>query len=216
MKFSLSEKGISVQDRYDKEQKLTGIKFIYKEHPATGTQVGYKSNLISSKLEENLQKEIAERKNIDRENIKPLPKVEIESREERFKKADIQINQQIENRYKTGEKINFGHDIDPILKEEISKEFPKENVWAVIDEQGGHGYQDKLSAKIEKLEKEQTNKIDQKKEGEKIEPSVNKVQEKQEEELKATEINRFDQSKSKREEKQEQNQDQEKKRGFRR
>lgn len=217
-KNALGEKGILVEDRYNKEKKLTGVKFIYKEHNATGTQVGYKANTISSTLEENKlkQKEItAERKNIDRENIKPLPKVEIESREERFKRADIQINQQIENRYKTAENLNFGHDIDPILREEIAKEFPKENVWAVIDEQGGHRYQDKLSSKVEQLEKERANKLEPKKEQEKIEPTANKVQEKQREEQKP-EISRFEQAKSNREEKQEQNQEQEKKRGFRR
>lgn len=108
--------------------------------------------------------------------------------------------------------MNFGNDIDPILREEIGKEFPKENVWAVIDEQGGKDYQDKIFQKIEKAEinKEQAKEKETKQEKEKDHISNIETQEQK------PELTRFEQAKLNREAKQGQEQEQEKKRGFRR
>ena len=199
-KNALSEKGISVEDRYNKEQKLTGVKFTYKDHPATGTQVGYKANLISSTLENN---KLQEQKISAEKQTKIKPE---QDREERFKKADERINLRVDEITKSNNKIDFGEDIDPILREEIAKEFPRENVWAVIDQHGGARYQDKLMDKVmdkaESMQKEKSQKIEPEKQHEK---AVN------------DEYHRFTESKSNRNEKeQNQEQNQEKKRGFRR
>ena len=111
--------------------------------------------------------------------------------------------------------MNFGNDIDPILREEIGKEFPKENVWAVIDEQGGNDYQDKIFQKIEQLSAARKNIIKNE-----VYQGQNREKEKPKELEKTPEIqqnyDRFDQAKANKEAKQDQERDQEKKRGFRR
>ena len=185
-KNALGEKGILVEDRYNKEKKLTGVKFIYKEHNATGTQVGYKANTISSTLEENKlkQKEItAERKNIDRENIKPLPKVEIESREIQELRKDT-----LQNLDKAIEKIEPYKEAN--LKTYESVKTIKEGV--------------------------QRNELNSKEDLQKINQMAKNHISNIEAQEQKPEISRFEQAKSNREEKQEQNQEQEKKRGFRR
>lgn len=162
LKISLYEKGISVEERYNNDQKLTGVKFIYKEHNATGTQVGYKANMISSKLEENkISAEIVKffDKNVQIEKPKTEEKVQ-KIREERFKEADIQINLEVDKLLKSGGSPNYGNDIDPILRKEIAKEFPNENVWAVIDKYGGEKYEVKLNDKVEKAIEELNGKRD--------------------------------------------------------
>lgn len=106
---------------------------------AEGTKAKFKIDDIKAELNKNKQKQAK-----GEEKTK-------ESRAERFQRADININNRVNEELKKGELMNFGNDIDPILREEIGKEFPKENVWAVIDEQGGNDYQDKIFQKIEQL-----------------------------------------------------------------
>ena len=95
--------------------------------------------------------------------------------------------------------------MDEIIRAEVPKEFPKENVWSVIDKHGGDRYQDKLMEKSENLQKEKIVKSVEK------QPEKPPIQQKEE-------INRFDQANKNREAKQEQNQEQEqnRNRGFRR
>ena len=166
---------------------------------AEGTKAKFKIDDIKAELNKNKQKQAK-----GEEKTK-------ESRAERFQRADININNRVNEELKKGELMNFGNDVDPILREEIGKEFPKENVWAVIDEQGGNDYQDKIFQKIEQLSAERKNIIKN---------EVYQVQEKPKEVEKTPEIqqnyDRFDRAKANKEAKQEQERDQEKKRGFRR
>ena len=116
-------------------------------------KIKFKIDDIKSELEKNkidAEREIKD--TIDREKLRRLVKINTESREERFERANVNINNRIEELIKKEENINFGNDIDPILREEIGKEFPTENVWMIIDEQGGRDYQNKIFHKIEKAE----------------------------------------------------------------
>ena len=174
---------------------------------AEGTKAKFKIDDIKAELNKN--KITAEHKQAKgEEKIK-------ESREERFQRADININNRVNEELKKGELMNFGNDIDPILREEIGKEFPKENVWAVIDEQGGNDYQDKIFQKIEQLSAERKNIIKNE-----VYQGQNKEKEKPKELEKTSETqqnyDRFDRAKANKEAKQDQERDQEKKRGFRR
>jgi hypothetical protein len=174
---------------------------------AEGTKAKFKIDDIKAELNKN--KITAEHKQAKgEEKIK-------ESREERFQRADININNRVNEELKKGELMNFGNDVDPILREEIGKEFPKENVWAVIDEQGGNDYQDKIFQKIEQLSAERKNIIKNE-----VYQGQNKEKEKPKELEKTSETqqnyDRFDRAKANKEAKQDQERDQEKKRGFRR
>ena len=170
---------------------------------AEGTKAKFKIDDIKAELNKNKQKQAK-----GEEKTK-------ESRAERFQRADININNRVNEELKKGELMNFGNDIDPILREEIGKEFPKENVWAVIDEQGGNDYQDKIFQKIEQLSAERKNIIKNE-----VYQGQNREKEKPKELEKTPEIqqnyDRFDQAKANKEAKQDQERDQEKKRGFRR
>ena len=73
LQSKLQEKNISVEARFDKANKLTGISFKYDNLSVKGSAMGKEFKASG------IEKEI--KNNIDRENIKPLPKVEIESRE---------------------------------------------------------------------------------------------------------------------------------------
>ena len=73
LQSKLQEKNISVETRFDKANKLTGISFKYDNLSVKGSAMGKEFKASG------IEKEI--KNNIDRENIKPLPKVEIESRE---------------------------------------------------------------------------------------------------------------------------------------
>ena len=170
---------------------------------AEGTKAKFKIDDIKAELNKNKQKQAK-----GEEKTK-------ESRAERFQRADININNRVNEELKKGELMNFGNDIDPILREEIGKEFPKENVWAVIDEQGGNDYQDKIFQKIEQLSAARKNIIKNE-----VYQGQNREKEKPKELEKTPEIqqnyDRFDRAKANKEAKQEQERDQEKKRGFRR
>ena len=170
---------------------------------AEGTKAKFKIDDIKAELNKNKQKQAK-----GEEKTK-------ESRAERFQRADININNRVNEELKKGELMNFGNDIDPILREEIGKEFPKENVWAVIDEQGGNDYQDKIFQKIEQLSAERKNIIKNE-----VYQGQNREKEKPKELEKTPETqqsyDRFDRAKANKEAKQEQERDQEKKRGFRR
>ena len=72
-KKNLQEKNINADMRFNKENKLTGISFKYDNLSVKGSAMGKEFKASG------IEKEI--KNNIDRENIKPLPKVEIESRE---------------------------------------------------------------------------------------------------------------------------------------
>lgn len=206
-KKNLQEKNINADMRFNKENKLTGISFEYDNLSVKGSAMGkeFKASGISSTLENN---KLQEQKISAEKQTKIKPE---QDREERFKKADERINLRVDEITKSNNQINFGQDIDPILREEIAKEFPKENVWAVIDQHGGSKYQDKLNQKIEQLSAERKNIPKN---------EVHQGQEKPKEVVKTPEIqqnyDRFDQAKANKEAKQEQAQDQEKKRGFRR
>ena len=170
---------------------------------AEGTKAKFKIDDIKAELNKNKQKQAK-----GEEKTK-------ESRAERFQRADININNRVNEEIKKGELMNFGNDIDPILREEIGKEFPKENVWAVIDEQGGNDYQDKIFQKIEQLSAARKNIIKNE-----VYQGQNREKEKPKELEKTPETqqnyDRFDRAKANKEAKQDQEQDQEKKRGFRR
>ena len=170
---------------------------------AEGTKAKFKIDDIKAELNKNKQKQAK-----GEEKTK-------ESRAERFQRADININNRVNEEIKKGELMNFGNDIDPILREEIGKEFPKENVWAVIDEQGGNDYQDKIFQKIEQLSAARKNIIKNE-----VYQGQNREKEKPKELEKTPETqqnyDRFDRAKANKEAKQEQERDQEKKRGFRR
>ena len=170
---------------------------------AEGTKAKFKIDDIKAELNKNKQKQAK-----GEEKTK-------ESRAERFQRADININNRVNEELKKRELMNFGNDIDPILREEIGKEFPKENVWAVIDEQGGNDYQDKIFQKIEQLSAERKNIIKNE-----VYQGQNKEKEKPKELEKTSETqqnyDRFDRAKANKEAKQDQERDQEKKRGFRR
>ena len=170
---------------------------------AEGTKAKFKIDDIKAELNKNKQKQAK-----GEEKTK-------ESRAERFQRADININNRVNEELKKRELMNFGNDIDPILREEIGKEFPKENVWAVIDEQGGNDYQDKIFQKIEQLSAERKNIIKNE-----VHQGQNREKEKPKELEKTPETqqnyDRFDRAKANKEAKQEQERDQEKKRGFRR
>ena len=170
---------------------------------AEGTKAKFKIDDIKAELNKNKQKQAK-----GEEKTK-------ESRAERFQRADININNRVNEELKKGELMNFGNDIDPILREEIGKEFPKENDWAVIDEQGGNDYQDKIFQKIEQLSAARKNIIKNE-----VYQGQNREKEKPKELEKTPEIqqnyDRFDQAKANKEAKQDQERDQEKKRGFRR
>ena len=170
---------------------------------AEGTKAKFKIDDIKAELNKNKQKQAK-----GEEKTK-------ESRAERFQRADININNRVNEELKKGELMNFGNDIDPILREEIGKEFPKENVWAVIDEQGGNDYQDKIFQKIEQLSAARKNIIKNE-----VYQGQNREKEKPKELEKTPETqqnyDRFDRAKANKEAKQEQERDQEKKRGFRR
>ena len=170
---------------------------------AEGTKAKFKIDDIKAELNKNKQ-----------EQAKGEEKTK-ESRAERFQRADININNRVNEELKKGELMNFGNDIDPILREEIGKEFPKENVWAVIDEQGGNDYQDKIFQKIEQLSAARKNIIKNE-----VYQGQNREKEKPKELEKTPETqqnyDRFDRAKANKEAKQEQERDQEKKRGFRR
>ena len=170
---------------------------------AEGTKAKFKIDDIKAELNKNKQKQAK-----GEEKTK-------ESRAERFQRADININNRVNEELKKGELMNFGNDIDPILREEIGKEFPKENVWAVIDEQGGNDYQDKIFQKIEQLSAARKNIIKNE-----VYQGQNREKEKPKELEKTPETqqnyDRFDQAKANKEAKQDQERDQEKKRGFRR
>jgi hypothetical protein len=184
LKTALAEKGIALEDRYNKEEKLTGVKFIYKEHSATGTQVGYKANLITSKLNEN------QSLHIDKSDQ------QINSDSEKWKSVDKEINNRIENAIKK-EEFSIGK-MDEIIRQEVPKEFPKENVWAVVEKHGGARYQDKLMDKAENMQKEKPQKIEHEK------PQIEQKEDK--------EYSRFQQNDNNRKEK-EQEQEQNKGRG---
>ena len=170
---------------------------------AEGTKAKFKIDDIKAELNKNKQKQAK-----GEEKTK-------ESRAERFQRADININNRVNEELKKRELMNFGNDIDPILREEIGKEFPKENVWAVIDEQGGNDYQDKIFQKIEQLSAARKNIIKNE-----VHQGQNREKEKPKELEKTPETqqnyDRFDRAKANKEAKQEQERDQEKKRGFRR
>ncbi len=170
---------------------------------AEGTKAKFKIDDIKAELNKNKQKQAK-----GEEKTK-------ESRAERFQRADININNRVNEELKKRELMNFGNDIDPILREEIGKEFPKENVWAVIDEQGGNDYQDKIFQKIEQLSAARKNIIKNE-----VYQGQNREKEKPKELEKTPETqqnyDRFDRAKANKEAKQEQERDQEKKRGFRR
>ena len=170
---------------------------------AEGTKAKFKIDDIKAELNKNKQKQAK-----GEEKTK-------ESRAERFQRADININNRVNEEVKKGELMNFGNDVDPILREEIGKEFPKENVWAVIDEQGGNDYQDKIFQKIEQLSAARKNIIKNE-----VYQGQNREKEKPKELEKTPETqqnyDRFDRAKANKEAKQEQERDQEKKRGFRR
>ena len=170
---------------------------------AEGTKAKFKIDDIKAELNKNKQKQAK-----GEEKTK-------ESRAERFQRADININNRVNEELKKGELMNFGNDIDPILREEIGKEFPKENVWAVIDEQGGNDYQDKIFQKIEQLSAARKNIIKNE-----VYQGQNREKEKPKELEKTPETqqnyDRFDRAKANKEAKLEQERDQEKKRGFRR
>ena len=170
---------------------------------AEGTKAKFKIDDIKAELNKNKQKQAK-----GEEKTK-------ESRAERFQRADININNRVNEELKKGELMNFGNDVDPILREEIGKEFPKENVWAVIDEQGGNDYQDKIFQKIEQLSAARKNIIKNE-----VYQGQNREKEKPKELEKTSETqqnyDRFDRAKANKEAKQEQERDQEKKRGFRR
>ena len=170
---------------------------------AEGTKAKFKIDDIKAELNKNKQKQAK-----GEEKTK-------ESRAERFQRADININNRVNEELKKGELMNFGNDVDPILREEIGKEFPKENVWAVIDEQGGNDYQDKIFQKIEQLSAARKNIIKNE-----VYQGQNREKEKPKELEKTPETqqnyDRFDRAKANKEAKQEQERDQEKKRGFRR
>ena len=174
---------------------------------AEGTKAKFKIDDIKAELNKN--KITAEHKQAKGEEKTK------ESRAERFQRADININNRVNEELKKGELMNFGNDIDPILREEIGKEFPKENVWAVIDEQGGNDYQDKIFQKIEQLSAARKNIIKNE-----VYQGQNREKEKPKELEKTPETqqnyDRFDRAKANKEAKQEQERDQEKKRGFRR
>ena len=170
---------------------------------AEGTKAKFKIDDIKAELNKNKQKQAK-----GEEKTK-------ESRAERFQRADININNRVNEELKKGELMNFGNDIDPILRKEIGKEFPKENVWAVIDEQGGNDYQDKIFQKIEQLSAARKNIIKNE-----VYQGQNREKEKPKELEKTPETqqnyDRFDRAKANKEAKQDQERDQEKKRGFRR
>ena len=170
---------------------------------AEGTKAKFKIDDIKAELNKNKQKQAK-----GEEKTK-------ESRAERFQRADININNRVNEELKKRELMNFENDIDPILREEIGKEFPKENVWAVIDEQGGNDYQDKIFQKIEQLSAARKNIIKNE-----VYQGQNREKEKPKELEKTPETqqnyDRFDRAKANKEAKQEQERDQEKKRGFRR
>ena len=229
-KKGMEQKGYVVKFAQSESKGVYGMRIIPKEQVVENPSPrlaksgqGYKLSEIEKSTDkkakfkiDDIKRELDKNKiAAEREKINSIPKVEEknhESRAERFQRADININNRVNEELKKGELVNFGSNIDPILREEIGKEFPKENVWAVIDEQGGKDYQDKIFQKIEKAEinKEQAKEKETKQEKEKNHISNIEAQEQK------PEISRFEQAKSNREEKQEQNQEQEKKRGFRR
>lgn len=203
-KNALSEKGISVEDRYNKEQKLTGVKFTYKDHPATGTQVGYKANLISSTLENN---KLQEQKISAEKQTKIKPEQDI----------DPILREEITQDFKAETLKNIDKAIEKIepYREHNSKTYEgMQGLKVAVSENQIENKSD--LEKINKVAKKHISDIEkmekmQKEKSQKIEP------EKQHEKAVNDEYHRFTESKSNRKEKeQNQEQNQEKKRGFRR
>ena len=178
-KKNLQEKNISVEARFDKANKLTGISFKYDNLSVKGSAMGKEFKASG------IEKEI--KNNIDRENIKPLPKVEIESREvQELRKETLQ------NLDKAIEKIEPYKEAN--LKTYESVKTIKQGV-----------QRNELNSKedLQKINQMAKNHISN------IETQEQKPEIQQN-------YDRFDQAKANKEAKQDQERDQEKKRGFRR
>ena len=179
LQSKLQEKNISVEARFDKANKLTGISFKYDNLSVKGSAMGKEFKASG------IEKEI--KNNIDRENIKPLPKVEIESREvQELRKETLQ------NLDKAIEKIEPYKEAN--LKTYESVKTIKQGV-----------QRNELNSKedLQKINQMAKNHISN------IETQEQKPEIQQN-------YDRFDQAKANKEAKQEQERDQEKKRGFRR
>jgi hypothetical protein len=179
LQSKLQEKNISVEARFDKANKLTGISFKYDNLSVKGSAMGKEFKASG------IEKEI--KNNIDRENIKPLPKVEIESREvQELRKETLQ------NLDKAIEKIEPYKEAN--LKTYESVKTIKQGV-----------QRNELNSKedLQKINQMAKNHISN------IEAQEQKPEIQQN-------YDRFDQAKANKEAKQEQERDQEKKRGFRR
>ena len=179
LQSKLQEKNISVETRFDKANKLTGISFKYDNLSVKGSAMGKEFKASG------IEKEI--KNNIDRENIKPLPKVEIESREvQELRKETLQ------NLDKAIEKIEPYKEAN--LKTYESVKTIKQGV-----------QRNELNSKedLQKINQMAKNHISN------IETQEQKPEIQQN-------YDRFDQAKANKEAKQEQERDQEKKRGFRR
>ena len=178
-KKNLQEKNINADMRFNKENKLTGISFKYDNLSVKGSAMGKEFKASG------IEKEI--KNNIDRENIKPLPKVEIESREvQELRKETLQ------NLDKAIEKIEPYKEAN--LKTYESVKTIKQGV-----------QRNELNSKedLQKINQMAKNHISN------IETQEQKPEIQQN-------YDRFDQAKANKEAKQEQERDQEKKRGFRR
>lgn len=178
-KKNLQEKNINADMRFNKENKLTGISFKYDNLSVKGSAMGKEFKASG------IEKEI--KNNIDRENIKPLPKVEIESREvQELRKETLQ------NLDKAIEKIEPYKEAN--LKTYESVKTIKQGV-----------QRNELNSKedLQKINQMAKNHISN------IEAQEQKPEIQQN-------YDRFDQAKANKEAKQEQERDQEKKRGFRR
>ena len=179
LQSKLQEKNISVEARFDKANKLTGISFKYDNLSVKGSAMGKEFKASG------IEKEI--KNNIDRENIKPLPKVEIESREvQELRKETLQ------NLDKAIEKIEPYKEAN--LKTYESVKTIKQGV-----------QRNELNSKedLQKINQMAKNHISN------IEAQEQKPEIQQN-------YDRFDQAKANKEAKQDQERDQEKKRGFRR
>lgn len=185
LKIELQKSSINFEYTAD-AKGLKGTSFKTDQLALKGSNIGFKASVINAQLKLNENYSSLDLKGyhmedvaVNRNEIKKVepvqtreqnrPKAEEkkqeiesqESRKERFKRADLQINIRVEKKIGEGELRSFGSDIDPILREEIGKEFPKENIWGVIEELGERNYQNKLNDKVEKLVVEKTKKHEQ-------------------------------------------------------
>lgn len=208
---SMDEKGYNVKISENEAKGVYGMRVIPKDQAVEDPSPrlaksgqGYKLSEIEkaegSKAKfkiEDIKKELESNKILSKQiQYNRFDQMRNNSDSEKWRSVDKEINNKMENSAMKGE-VSI-QKMDEIIRQEVPKEFPKENVWAVVEKHGGARYQDKLMEKAENMQKEKPQKI---------EPEKPQIEQKEQ-------LNRFDQATRNRENNQEQNQ--EKNRGFRR